>query len=116
MVYSYVINTAKNTPISNPKIVRLPLELGVVEDLIIDFPPGSAHLLNLIMYYHGAKHFPKGTGYFSGNGTILAFRRLGYSMETFPTELLAITWNESTRYAHKVYIYINIVKSGFSFI
>jgi len=108
MVHNISISTPANTAYAKRKKSHWQLELGIVEELFIYFPPGCMAYNKLQMYYHGALVFPKARGYFRGNNALFSFHHVYYPLFSEPYELVCITWNTSMLYSHSVDIYATV--------
>lgn len=108
MIHEITISTPANTPSYAKQITHWPLELGVIEELFIYFPPGCMGYNSLQILYHGSQVFPKFSGQFRGNDVLFPFRGVSLGLFAQPLEFICYTWNTSPLFSHSVDIYVNI--------
>lgn len=110
MIYEWTITTSTSYSSSSKLKTPLKLEFGIIQELLINFPPGPAGL-HFLQISHGlSQAFPKTKGFFHGDRVLLEFRNVGYPLLAEPYELTAYTWNDSTLYSHNLSIYINLIR------
>ena len=112
MIYEKTISTPITATEASPQKTVWKLEKGIITDLRVYFPAGSANLLHVIFFFESVQIFPKTSGSFSGHGGMFEHSNIGYPLLTPPYELILYTWNESTKYAHSVYLYLDISRTG----
>lgn len=115
MIHEKTISTPANTAITSKVKTHWKIEAGIIQELMILFPPGCVGLLNLQIKYEGHQVFPKSTGQFRGNNDLFVFRNVMIPIFIPPYELVCYTWNTDTLFSHDVDIYVNI-SSSFRFI
>lgn len=109
MIYRFGISTAANTLETAKKKTVLKLCSGVIHQIDILFPPGSAGLLHV--HINRALHqlWPTNSDQsFAADGDKISFRE-HYELTSVPYQLQAWTWNDDDTYAHDVIIRIGIL-------
>lgn len=111
MFYSFDISTPSLTPESNPQLTVLEMEMGVVTQVVISFPPGSEGLLHMQLWKELNQVYPRNPGEdINGDWITLDFRE--HLELVMPSHrLLVYTWNEDDTYAHKLQLRINLFQS-----
>ena len=112
MIYEVTIDTPITYSILSKLATPIKLEFGLIQELLVDFPPGSAGFLFLHINHGLSQIFPKSQGYFHGDNRLFEFRNAEYPIFTEPYELTAFTWNNDDLYRHEVNIYINLTRMG----
>lgn len=112
MIYAFSISTPANTSVASPVKTTLALEKGVLTSLEVNFPPGPAGLLSVVLLREGSQVFPKSSGDFHGDDRIFRYNRISFPLLFEPYELYAHTWNTDDTYAHVADIYIVIEPLG----
>ena len=112
MIYEFTINTPIITSITAKQKTVLRLERGMIDDLFINFPPGSSGLLYLHINHALTQAFPKTLKYFHGDNILYEFHDVDYPLLNPPFELEAYTWNDDDTFAHELDIIIEISKRG----
>jgi len=112
MIYEFTIDTAITFSSAAKKKTILKMEKGIIEDLFINFPPGSSGLLYLQINREGSQIFPKTLNYFHGDNTLFHFDHVNYPLLNPPYRLIAWTWNDDDTYSHELDIIIEISQRG----
>ena len=112
MIYEKTISTPYSTLEASPQLTVWKLEKGIIQALRVYFPAGSANLLHVQIFEGPTQIFPKGSGSFSGHGGLFEHTAVNYPLLTAPYELVIHSWNTSTKYAHSVYLYLDISRTG----
>lgn len=108
MIYSRRISTASGVTEADPDYSRIVLEKGVIHQLVVAFPPGAEGLLHVRLEQGNTKIYP------AGEDRDVAWDNIPLNYNTWidltdaPYELVAVTWNEDTAYAHDVLLQFNI--------
>jgi len=86
------------------KYEEVNVEGDILTHITVRFPPGPAGLLKVAIYYGIYKVFPEeASEYFQGDGEIIDFDTY-WELPEQKTTLKIYLKNESTSYAHTVYI------------
>jgi hypothetical protein len=109
MVYRWSITTPLNTLSTSKQTTLLQVCKGVIHQIDIVFPPGSAGLLHL--HINDALHqvWPYNTGQdFSGHNFTIRFREFIPVLHE-PYQFTAYTWNDDDTYDHILIIRLGIL-------
>ena len=113
MIYELTVSSPYTVGVTVQARQPWRLEKGVIRALRVYFPVGSANLLHVQVLHGATQIFPKGSGSFSGHGGLLEHVGVDYPLLSAPYELVVCTWNLSSRFAHTVYLYLDISRAGF---
>ena len=109
MIYSIAVTTPKNTPESAPLRTELPLEVGIIHKVELDFPSGNQFLHRVQMHRYGSYIFPKNAqGLFTADGFVISFRE-NVEITDDPRGIWIHSWNLDEDNDHTVLVRIGIL-------
>ena len=114
-MYDFPVTTPANTTEANPTRTELLLDVGVIDQVEVAFPPGPQGLLHVRILRGASVLWPRngGEGYAWDDDT-LRFNPL-YVLEEAPLALEAVSWNDDDTYDHQVTLRFNVVPAEVAF-
>lgn len=110
MFYSKRITTDAGTAKTSPKPTYLKVTSGVITYIGAFFPPGCHGLAHIQVSEGGSPIFPVISGEsVAGNGYLIETQEY-YTLKPRYTNIQIKTWNEDTRNAHTIHLYITILR------
>lgn len=109
MIFTFDETIPKNTPSNNPKTYKLKITQGLIYQVRVTFPPGSAGLMGLAIIHKSVRIWPSTPGkWFRGDNVSFSFQET-YLIESEPYFLDIFTYNEDDTYDHQVFLKIGLV-------
>jgi len=110
MIYSFDINTEKNTLASSPKVTTMKLTYGIIHQLDIIFPAGLSGLAGISLWRGSNQVWPTNPAeYFHTDDEILTFKE-SYKLYNAPFVVEAHTYNEDDTYNHSIIIRFGMLR------
>lgn len=112
MFFFYSLAVPKTTSSSSPKQFVLRLAQGLLNQVWLIFPLGSARLVSLTIRRGEHMVFPsRGSDPIKGHGDTFTFDPQLFLYDE-PYQLEAYAWNDSASFDHTVYAAFNILERG----
>jgi hypothetical protein len=109
MIYSKTVTTPKNTLIASPKKTQLSVTSGLVYNMEVLFPIGSAGLLGVAIFDGSTQIWPSNAGeWFRGEGILCSFDDV-YLKQDEPFVFDIVTYNLDDTYDHEAIVRVGLV-------
>ncbi len=111
MFYEYSIAVPANTTEADPVEQQLPLALGIIHRVEVQFPAGCAGLVHVRLEHHSFGHLPTNPdgNFASDDYTIPVDENLNFAVQPFSVK--AILWNTDGTYSHTITLRFGIFES-----
>ena len=108
MMYSYAIPIPANTTEGDPVEQDLTLTHGIITHVEVEFPPGCAGLVHLVVTRYGSQLWPLNPdGDLASDGYVIPWDE-EYDLTQAPYTLRAVAWNDDDTFAHTLTIRITL--------
>ena len=112
MIYSFDITVPANTLEADPLLSTMECQLGLVEQLGVGFPTGSAGLLSITIWRDGRQVWPSNAqASFSWDDHFFTWPE-AYDMSVEPHEFIARTVNLDDTFDHRVTVQVTLRNPG----
>lgn len=108
MIYTGNITIPANTPATLPTEMRIPITLGIIYKIELQFPPGCGGLAHLVINDGGYQVWPStpGTDFATDDYTV-SFEDT-YLKQAAPKELQVYGYNEDETYQHIIQVRLGV--------
>lgn len=106
MIFTAAITTPENTPQASAIQTTIPIVFGKITQMLIFFPPGVNALAHIKLLWGLYQLFPSNEQADFAGGDVLIDWPEDIDIETEPSAITAITWNEDDTYPHTITVHI----------
>lgn len=111
MIYTGDITIPANTPATSPTIERIPIALGIIYKIELQFPPGCAGLTHIVINDGGYQVWPSTPGKdFATDDYTISFEDT-YLKQASPTEMQVYGYNVDETYEHTIQIRLGVASA-----
>lgn len=112
MLYQTELTVAANTPITSLVEADMNLINGVVNQVEVMFPPGSAGLLKVAIFYHEFRLWPSSPEtWFYADNYVFNWKE-DFRVDESPFSLRVVGYNDDTDYAHTAIVRLAMLSGG----
>ncbi len=112
MIYELPIPIPKNTPVSSPAEVVLPIHPGHLTQVSVYFPPGPSGLAHVTIWYWERQFWPSNPDSdFTGDDLLITFPE-DLDLIDPPFEFVIKGWNEDDTFQHSPIIRLQVTPFG----